>query len=174
LKPTHSRAACGRHGLLLRRLGYSRYLVFMGSGPGTHFKLIGRGVYSLAEASRITNIPSSRIRRWAKGDHDGRRLDIVSSQFGFEAVISPMLYRGIEFDDVAEPERWWPFGDDRSVVIDPRRRLGAPIAAKGGVPTRVRFGAFVAEGDLKLVAGIYEADLPEVEDAIMCEDALAA
>ena len=31
------------------------------------FRLIGRGVYSLREAQRITGVPARRIRRWATG-----------------------------------------------------------------------------------------------------------
>jgi uncharacterized protein (DUF433 family) len=34
---------------------------------GPEFRLIGQGVYSLAEASRLTEIPSRRIRRWIEG-----------------------------------------------------------------------------------------------------------
>jgi uncharacterized protein (DUF433 family) len=35
--------------------------------PDTTFRLIGRGVYSLAEAARLTRIPPKRIRRWMEG-----------------------------------------------------------------------------------------------------------
>jgi hypothetical protein len=31
------------------------------------FKMIGRGVYSLAEAERLTKVPQQRIRRWTVG-----------------------------------------------------------------------------------------------------------
>jgi uncharacterized protein (DUF433 family) len=31
------------------------------------FSLIGRGVYSLSEAERLTRIPAKRVRRWAQG-----------------------------------------------------------------------------------------------------------
>jgi len=31
------------------------------------FQVIGKGVYSLAEASRLTRIPAQRIRRWLEG-----------------------------------------------------------------------------------------------------------
>jgi hypothetical protein len=35
--------------------------------PAPKFSLIGRGVYSLPEAARLTKIPPQRIRRWMKG-----------------------------------------------------------------------------------------------------------
>jgi uncharacterized protein (DUF433 family) len=44
--------------------------------PPTSFRLIGRGVYSLAEAHRLTGVPAARIRRWTSGyefDSKGRR-----------------------------------------------------------------------------------------------------
>lgn len=33
----------------------------------TEYKLIGHGVYSFAEAQRLTKVPSSTIRRWTRG-----------------------------------------------------------------------------------------------------------
>ena len=33
----------------------------------TSFEVIGRGVYCLSDAERLTKVPRQRIRRWAKG-----------------------------------------------------------------------------------------------------------
>jgi uncharacterized protein (DUF433 family)/DNA-binding transcriptional MerR regulator len=33
------------------------------------FRLIGRGIYSIREAHRLTGVPTRRIRRWARGYH---------------------------------------------------------------------------------------------------------
>lgn len=35
--------------------------------PGDQFRFIGRGLYSLREAHRLTGVPPKRIRRWATG-----------------------------------------------------------------------------------------------------------
>jgi hypothetical protein len=34
-----------------------------------------------------------------------------------------------------EITRWWPLGKQRSVVLDPQRSFGAPIASGSGIPT---------------------------------------
>ena len=31
------------------------------------YKFIGKGLYSVPEAARLTNVPSARIRRWLSG-----------------------------------------------------------------------------------------------------------
>jgi uncharacterized protein (DUF433 family) len=44
--------------------------------PSPSFRLIGRGIYSPAEAFRLTGVPTQRIRRWTIGyefDSNGRR-----------------------------------------------------------------------------------------------------
>ena len=33
------------------------------------FELVGRGLYTVAEAERLTRVPSARIRRWTGGYH---------------------------------------------------------------------------------------------------------
>lgn len=170
------------------------------------FQTIGRGIYTLAEAERLTKVPSPRIRRWARGytyqykgenrytppiiatevkpfngipaidfsdlvevrflnafrEHgvgwkairiaaqrakellgrhrpfstrifktDGRTIlaeivkeagdkvlfDLVKSQYAFEQIVGPFLYAGLEFDQLAEPERWWPLGFDRGRIF---------------------------------------------------------
>jgi uncharacterized protein (DUF433 family) len=56
--------------------------------PAPKFSLIGRGVYSLPEAARLTKIPPQRIRRWMEGSafrSGGKRhrsQPIVSSSIG--------------------------------------------------------------------------------------------
>ena len=227
------------------------------------FKVIGRGVYSLAEAERLTKVPQQRIKRWTAGyvyrDKDEERytapviatelepidgtpvldfsdllevrflnafrehgvgwkairiaaqrakellgrhrpfstrifktdgqtilaeivqeagdkllLDLVENQYAFEQIISPYLYAGIEFDQLDEPERWWPLGEERCVVLDPQRAFGAPIVAQGGIPTRILADAMQTEGSIEFVAKWYESDPREVCDAVEFEHRLAA
>ena len=224
------------------------------------YQYIGHGVYTVAEAARLTGLSQGRIRRWTRGytyhdrrgtphamppviglpneegdqtlrfvdlievrfleafrdrgvswpvlrvaaqraaqllDHshpfstlrfktDGRSIfasleveedrvlmDLISSQYAFEAVLDPFL-EGIEFSPLDEPERWWPLGTDRTVVIDPGRSFGAPICAPSGVPTRVLFGLFEAEGDEAVVSWWYDVSSQEVRDAVEFEQRLAA
>jgi uncharacterized protein (DUF433 family) len=222
------------------------------------FKYVGRGIYSLAEAERLSGVPRRRIRRWMHGyiftyrgekrrspppvasdidqpdtthlvgfadllevrflnafreygvswkyiriaaeraqellgrHHpfssqifrtDGRTilaelaretgdkllLDLVKDQWEFERIISPYLYEGIDYNRLQEPERWWPLGTDRQVVIDPSRAFGAPIVSREGVPTRILAGAFCTEQSVELVAKWYEVGEQAVRDAVEFE-----
>lgn len=226
------------------------------------FRLIGRGLYSLREAERLTGVPRSRIRRWTVGytynyrgesiysppvvaadlecvagspavdfadllevrfldafrsygvsmpairiaavrakellgrhhpfstrifKTDGRTilaeiaagvgdhllLDLVKSQYAFERVIAPYLHEGIEFNDLAEPQRWWPLGKTRRVLLDPARAFGAPICVEG-VPTEILAGAMTAERDAQLVSRLYDVALESVRDAVAFENRAAA
>jgi uncharacterized protein (DUF433 family) len=68
--------------------------------------------------------------------------------------------------------RWWPMGHKRLVVIDPARAFGAPIVAKGGVPTRVLYFSARAERSQKAAAAIYDVPLRAVRDAVAFEKRL--
>lgn len=110
----------------------------------------------------------------AKGTDDKHLLDVVKNQFVFVQVISPSLYAGIEFGESNDPQRWWPLGKKRSVVIDPERGFGAPIVARSGVPTRILATAFKTEGSAEFVAKWCEVSEREVRDAVKFEEQLAA
>jgi uncharacterized protein (DUF433 family) len=105
--------------------------------------------------------------------HDKVLLDIVKDQYVFENIIAPYLH-GLEYNHFAEPERWWPLGTDRCVVIDPQRSFGAPIVAGGGIPTLILHKAVKAEQSINLVADWYDVRLQEVMDAFEFEEGLAA
>ena len=233
------------------------------SAAGKRFRLIGHGVYTLAEGERLTGIPRASIRRWTQGHTyrygnevrytppaiqsrmepidgtpalefqdllevrflntfreagvswkairiasqrakellgrhhpfssrifktDGRTilaelvreagdkvlLDLVRDQYEFERIITPFLYRGIEFDDLDEPRRWWPLGQDRQVVLDPERAFGAPIVPQQGIPTRLLYSTFQAERSVELVSHWYGVSAIAVADAIEFEGPTAS
>jgi uncharacterized protein (DUF433 family) len=100
---------------------------------------------------------------------DRHLLDLVRDQWEFEQVVAPYLYAGIDYNEMAEPERWWPLGEDRHVVIDPAVGLGAPTVAGIGVPTRIIANAVKAEGSTDLVARLFEVQVAAVEDALSFE-----
>lgn len=226
------------------------------SAPAFH--LIGTGVYSLPEASRLIKVPRKRIRRWMEGysfkyggdryssdpviisaigreagqlaltfldlieirfldaflQHgvsmrtirvasvrardllgrthpfsaqmfktDGRSilaevarggkkgipelLNLVKDQWEFQKVVSPMLYAGLQFNDYAEPERWWPMTTKKLVVIDPTRSFGAPIAE--GVRTQVLAASAHAEGSPRLTSQLYGVSPRAVKHAVQFE-----
>lgn len=93
-------------------------------------------------------------------------IDLVRDQVEFDTVVSPLLYAGLEFNQFDEPERWWPLGHERLIVIDPRRNFGAPITVYEGVPTRVLADAVRVEGSVSAVASIYDVVERAVADAV--------
>ena len=225
--------------------------------PHAFYQLIGNGVYSLPEASRLTRIPTKRIRRWMEGYSfisSGKRVDsppvllpdigrsagrlalsfadllelrfleafseyvswhsiriaaarardivqkqhpfssrtfktdgkhilmeiaepggvpdllnLVSNQFEFRKVVSPMLFAGIEFASNDEAARWWPMGRRRTVVIDPVHSFGAPISVDGYVPTFILAASAKAEGAQVRAARIFDVPVRAVRHAVEYE-----
>jgi uncharacterized protein (DUF433 family) len=110
-----------------------------------------------------------------RGASDRILLDVVRNQYEFERIVSPMLYQGIDFNQLDEPSRWWPVGKTRRVVLDPTRAFGAPILADSGVPTKVLSDAVKAnENSVEFVAACFEVSNKAVRDAVYFEKRLAA
>jgi uncharacterized protein (DUF433 family)/DNA-binding transcriptional MerR regulator len=105
--------------------------------------------------------------------HEGELLDLKRRQGVFHRIVAPSLH-DLEFD--AEiVARWYPLGTSRkSIVIDPARAFGRPIAAQGGVPTEVLAQAVEIEGTPERVAKLYEVPLAAVRDAVSFQQRLAA
>jgi uncharacterized protein (DUF433 family)/DNA-binding transcriptional MerR regulator len=95
-------------------------------------------------------------------------IDFLTSQRHFSQAIEPYLHH-IEFKDIL-PARWWPLGQNRSVVLDPERSFGRPIVATEGVPTEVLASAYSVEKSIKQVAYWYEVKESAVRDAIAFEN----
>lgn len=114
------------------------------------------------------------LAEMVKGTDDKVLLDLVKNQYVFAQIVAPYLYEGIEFNAFDDPERWWPLGKRYTVVIDPERGFGAPIAARSGVPTRILANAVKVERSLEFVAKWYEVTLREVRDAVKFEEQLPA
>ena len=70
--------------------------------------------------------------------------------------------------------RWWPLPGADTIVIDPQRSFGQPIAADYGVPTATLARAVTVEGSVKAAARAYEVPARVVRDAGEFEDRLAA
>ena len=104
---------------------------------------------------------------------DRRLLDLVRDQYEFRRIVTPYLH-GLEFNARDEPERWWPLGRQRRVVIDPERSFGAPIIDTFGVPTLVLAQAVTAEGSISAAARLYSVSVAAVRNAVTFENSLAA
>jgi uncharacterized protein (DUF433 family) len=101
---------------------------------------------------------------------DREMLDLKRRQYVFGQIIERTFKDlDIEADAVA---RWRPFNGKDSIVIDPNRSFGQPIAAESGVPTIVLAQAVEAEGSQERVAWLFEVSLAAVKDAVRFEGTL--
>lgn len=93
--------------------------------------------------------------------------DVLGRQYGFHRIIEPS-FKDVDLD--VEIIRWWPLGKRRSVVLDPQRSFGAPIARGSGIPTAALALAADRHGSAREAARWYPpATEREVEDAIAFE-----
>jgi uncharacterized protein (DUF433 family) len=99
-------------------------------------------------------------------------LDLKKRQYVFKQIIEGTFKDlDIEHDAVS---RWRPFGGKQSIVIDPERSFGQPIAATSGVPTVTLAEAVVSEGSVERVSYLYEVSTTVIRDAVQFEKELLA
>jgi uncharacterized protein (DUF433 family)/DNA-binding transcriptional MerR regulator len=104
---------------------------------------------------------------------EGELIDLRRRQRVFRTIVAPSL-RDLEFD-AEVVARWFPLGvNKRSIVIDPARAFGRPIARASGVPTEILAHAVRIEGTIERVAALYQSSPSEVRDAVAFEQRLAA
>jgi uncharacterized protein (DUF433 family) len=108
----------------------------------------------------------------AQDSGESELLDLKSRQYAIKQVIE-RTFRDLDIEDNAVA-RWRPFKGKDSIVIDPRRAFGQPIAAAYGVPTIALTDAVKAEGSIERVARLYEVVPSVVRDAVNFEEALLA
>jgi uncharacterized protein (DUF433 family) len=101
---------------------------------------------------------------------DNEMLDLKKRQYVFAQIIERTFKDlDIEGDAVA---RWRPLNGKDSIVIDPNRSFGQPIASASGVPTIVLAQAVEAEGSHERVARLFEVSVAAVKDAVRFESTL--
>lgn len=99
-------------------------------------------------------------------------VDLKSNQMVFKLVVEP-TFRDLDLAD-GSVVQWRPFNGKRSIVIDPGRSFGKPIAAQFGVPTSALARAVKAEGSVRRVASLFEVPVAVVNDAVTFERSLMA
>jgi uncharacterized protein (DUF433 family) len=99
-------------------------------------------------------------------------LDLKKRQYAIKQVIE----RSFKDLDIANDavSRWRPFNGKASIVIDPTRAFGQPIAAKSGVPTVTLADAVNAEGSIGRAAKLFVMPITVVRDAVRFEKTLLA
>lgn len=107
-----------------------------------------------------------------EGIQEAKLVDLRRRQNVFRTIVEPSL-KDLEFDASAVA-RWFPLGiGRRSVVVDPSRSFGRPVATSG-VPTEVLNRAVALEGSIAKVVRLYGVTASEVRDAVTFEKRLAA
>ena len=99
-------------------------------------------------------------------------VDLRKGQLVFQGVIE-RTFKDLDLDDDVVA-RWRPFKGKDSIVIDPQRSFGQPIAAEFGVPTVALAEAVKSEGSIDRVARLYEVSSAVVRDAVRFEEYLLA
>lgn len=95
---------------------------------------------------------------------DSRLLDLRKKQYVFKAVVE-QTFRDLDLEDDAVAQ-WRPYHGKESIVLDPKRAFGQPIANSEGVPTIVLADAVNSEGSVRNAAAIFEVDQQTVRDAV--------
>jgi uncharacterized protein (DUF433 family) len=103
---------------------------------------------------------------------DAELLDLKKKQYAFKQIIE-RTFKDLDIENDAVT-RWRPYNGKPSIVLDPARAFGQPIAAASGVPTVTLAEAVEAEGSIARVAYLYEASPSVVRDAVQFEKELLA
>ena len=99
-------------------------------------------------------------------------LDLKKKQYVFKQVVE-QSFKDLDLDGDTVT-RWRPYRGKDSIVVDPSRAFGQPVAFATGVPTVVLAEAVKAEGSISRVAAIYEVEKSVVKDAVKFERELMA
>jgi uncharacterized protein (DUF433 family) len=108
----------------------------------------------------------------ARRTGDAELLDLKKHQFVIRDVIA-RTFKDLDIEDDAVA-RWRPYRGKRTIIIDPQRAFGQPIAASSGVPTVALADAAKVEGSIQRVAQLFDVAKSVVRDAINFEKSLAA
>ncbi len=99
-------------------------------------------------------------------------LDLTKRQYVLKQIIE-RTFKDLDIENDAVT-RWRPFKGKNSIVIDPQRAFGQPIAANYGVPTATLADAVKAEGSVGRAAQLFDVPNSVVRDAVQFEKALIA
>lgn len=99
-------------------------------------------------------------------------LDLKKKQYVFSRVVE-QSFKDLDLEDDIVA-RWRPYRGKDSIVVDPTRSFGQPVASASGVPTIVLADAVKAEGSQSRVAALYEVEKSVVRDAVRFHEELMA
>lgn len=101
-------------------------------------------------------------------------LDLHRRQLGFDVVIRPSLYEGLQFHQDGTARRWFPAPRNEAIVVDPDLAFGKPALTQFGITTETIAAHMQAEGSRARVAKLFDIPLPAVSAALRFEQRLNA
>ena len=108
----------------------------------------------------------------APGHDESALIDLKTNQLVFKQVVE-RTFKDLDIEEGAVVQ-WRPYAGKLSIVIDPTRSFGKPLAADFGVPTSALARAAEAEGSARRASRLFEVPLSIVNDAIDFERSLMA
>lgn len=134
---------------------------FRTDGRTIFFEFVERA--SSCPPELMTDIPESER---------AKLIDLKNQQYVLRDVIT-QTFKDLDFaNDVVA--RWRPHKGKSSIVIDPTRAFGQPIATQQGVPTSALADAVAAEGSELRVSNLFGVPRSVVRDAVVFERGLRA
>lgn len=103
---------------------------------------------------------------------DAKLLDLKKQQFAFSKIVE-QSFKDLDLEDDVVV-RWRPYHGKASIIVDPARSFGQPIAAEAGIPTITLAEAVEAEGSIARVATLFEVSKAVVQDAVSFQQELKA
>ena len=97
-------------------------------------------------------------------------IDLKTRQHAFAKIIE-RSFIDLEFDE-QKATRWFLLPHKQTIVADPERSFGQPIANAAGVPTKRLAQAVAAEGSIEKVAKLFEIGIGVVRDVLRFETQL--
>ena len=112
------------------------------------------------------------LRETHETERSATVLDLKTNQMVFKLVVEP-TFRDLDLAD-GSVVQWRPFQGKPSIILDPGRSFGKPLAGDYGVPTAALASAANAEGSPRRAAKLFEVPVSVVNDAIAFEQSLMA
>jgi len=99
--------------------------------------------------------------------------DLKSKNLEMFEVVFNSLKDDVEYDFNGNAQSWFPRRQIApNVIVHPSFSFGSPILKQSKIPTRTLADAVKAEGEISIVADMYEVRVREVREAIAFENEL--
>ena len=112
-------------------------------------------------------------RRIIVEDDTDRYYEPFHSQYEAFHLIKQSL-ENIVYDEHINPQRWWIWGEEKNIIIDPKRSFGKPVDSESGIPTQILADALKAnDNSVEIVANNFFVPAEVVKRASAFEASLS-